>query len=188
MNIFDNLKDSLNDFFNNDENKYMKSNRWKEYMLGVTATHCYDCYGRRNKVYEIGTEPTLPEHERCKCYLEPLRSISIGTATKKGINGADFYLKYYGKLPEYYITKEQAKSLGWKSIKGNLGSIAPGKMIGGNIYYNKPSYLPESEGRIWYECDIDYNGGFRNTDRLIFSNDGLIFKTDCHYQRFIAVE
>ena len=43
-------------------------------------------------------------------------------------------------------------------------------------------------GRIWYECDIDYNGGYRNNFRLIYSNDGLIFKTDSHYTSFIAVE
>jgi len=35
--------------------------------------------------------------------------------------------------------------------------------------------LPEKDGRVWYEADIDYESGFRNTKRIVFSNDGLIF-------------
>ena len=49
-------------------------------------------------------------------------------------------------------------------------------------------YLPEKDGRVWYECDIDYQGGYRNNARLVYSNDGLIFKTDSHYTNFIAIE
>ena len=49
-------------------------------------------------------------------------------------------------------------------------------------------YEKSNPGRIWYECDIDYNGGYSNNFRLIYSNDGLIFKTDSHYTSFIAVE
>ncbi len=88
----------------------------------------------------------------------------------------------------YYITKEDAIKLGWKSWLGNLDSVAPGKMIGGNIFANREGKLPEAPGRVWYECDIDYNGGYRNNYRLIYSNDGLIFKTDSHYSRYISVE
>lgn len=61
-------------------------------------------------------------------------------------------------------------------------------MIGGNIYKNQPTFLPDSPGGIWYECDIDYQGGYRNNNRLVYSNDGLIFKTNSHYTEFIAIE
>ena len=91
-------------------------------------------------------------------------------------------------MPDNYISKEEAKTLGWKPILGNLDEVVPGKMIGGSVYGNRDGKLPSAPGRIWYECDIDYQGGYRNNARLIYSNDGLIFKTDDHYTSFIAVE
>jgi len=157
-------------------------------MLGPAKTHCLMCLSLVGKVLDMNTAPDLPIHAGCRCTSRYLDSIKAGSATKLGENGADYYLKYYGKLPEYYITKQEAKALGWKSYKGNLADVAPGKMIGGNIFYNKPTILPEAPGRIWYECDIDYQGGYRNNFRLVYSNDGLIFKTDSHYLFFIAVE
>ena len=47
--------------------------------------------------------------------------------------------------------------------------------------------LPYAPGRIWYEADFDYTGGFRNDCRLIFSNDGLLFVTYDHYETFIEI-
>ncbi len=112
----------------------------------------------------------------------------VGEATDFGKSGADYYLRYYGYLPDYYITKQDAKKLGWKINNYNLDKVAPGKMIGGTIFLNIEEKLPNKEGRIWYECDIDYHGGYRNSKRLVYSNDGLIFKTNDHYKTFIAVE
>ena len=40
---------------------------------------------------------------------------------------------------------------------------------------------------IWYEADIDYQSGYRNTYRILYSNDGLIFVTYDHYQTFYEV-
>ena len=189
MSIFDDIKESVENYFNEKTTKYNKSTKWKEYKLGITLTHCATCYDRNNKIYEAYyDELELPEHENCKCYLVWLKSLGVGKATELGINGADFYLKYYGYLPDYYITKQEVKSLGWKSYKGNLDKVAPGKMIGGSVYGNRDGKLPSAPGRIWYECDIDYQGGYRNNARLIYSSDGLIFKTDDHYTSFIAVE
>lgn len=167
---------------------YSKSTKWKEYLLGKTKTHCFVCYKRNNKIYLKDNEPELPEHENCECYLDWLRSLPIGQATKLGLDGADYWIAKHSKFPDYYITKEEAIDLGWKAWLGNLDSKAHGKMIGGNIFYNREGKLPDAPNRIWYECDIDYNGGYRNNYRLIYSNDGLIFKTDSHYSRYIAVE
>lgn len=188
MGIFDDLKESLTNFFVDLTTNYQKSNKWKEYHLGFRKTHCWVCLKRNNKIYLSTEVPYLPEHERCACYLDWLRKVNVGSATKMGKNGADYYIHNYKTLPNYYVTKETAYSLGWKPILGNLENVAPGKMIGGNIFNNREDKLPSSPGRIWYECDIDYNGGYRNNYRLIYSNDGLIFKTDSHYSRFIAVE
>lgn len=94
------------------------------------------------------------------------------------------YIHTYGELPGNYITKREAEDLGWSSSAGNLDIVAPGKSIGGNRFGNYEGKLPEKKGRQYYECDIDYDGGRRNAKRIIFSNDGLIFYTEDHYNTF----
>lgn len=94
------------------------------------------------------------------------------------------YLHIYGRLPDNYITKKEAQKLGWDSKKGNLTEIAPGKSIGGSHFGNYEGQLPEKDGRKYYECDLEYDGGYRGAERLIYSNDGLIFYTGDHYKTF----
>ena len=94
------------------------------------------------------------------------------------------YLHLYGHLPDNYITKQDAQKLGWESSQGNLWDVAPGKSIGGSRFGNYEGLLPESDSRQYYECDIDYNGGFRNEKRIVYSNDGLIYYTEDHYESF----
>lgn len=111
----------------------------------------------------------------------------LGTATDLGQNGVDAYLAQFGKLPSYYITKSLAKKAGWKSWIGNLDDILPGKMIGGDVYQNREDKLPGASGRIWYEADLNYDGGFRNRQRFLYSNDGLIFVSYDHYQTYYEI-
>ena len=94
------------------------------------------------------------------------------------------YLHEYGHLPGNYITKKDAQDLGWDNKKGNLDEVAPGKSIGGSHFGNYEGMLPEKKGRKYYECDLEYEGGYRGAKRLIYSNDGLIFYTEDHYQTF----
>lgn len=94
------------------------------------------------------------------------------------------YLHEYGHLPGNYITKKEAQELGWDNKKGNLSEVAPGKSIGGSHFGNYEKALPEKKGRKYYECDLEYEGGYRGAKRLIYSNDGLIFYTEDHYQTF----
>ncbi len=84
-------------------------------------------------------------------------------------------------------TKTTADANGWARKKGNLGDIFPGKSIGGDVYDNRNHKLPEKQGRIWYEADFDYYGGYRNDSRILYSSDGLIFVTYDHYKTFYEV-
>ena len=87
-------------------------------------------------------------------------------------------------LPSEYITKNEAIRKGWKKKQGNLAEVLPGKVIGGDVYKNKNSKLPDVIGRVWFEADFDYYGGYRNDSRLLYSSDGLIFVTYDHYETF----
>lgn len=93
------------------------------------------------------------------------------------------YIHYYGHLPDNYITKKEAEKLGWSG--GALEPYAPGKCIGGSRFGNYEGLLPEKEGRTYTECDIDTLGAkSRGAKRIVFSNDGLIYYTDDHYESF----
>lgn len=94
------------------------------------------------------------------------------------------YIHEYGKLPSNYITKQQAEEQGWNSKEGNLDMMLPGMSIGGGHFGNYEGKLPEAQGRKYFECDIDYTGGYRNAKRIVYSNDGLIFYTEDHYNNF----
>lgn len=93
------------------------------------------------------------------------------------------YLYTYGKLPENFITKNDARGLGWEG--GSVEKYAPGYAIGGDTFGNREGLLPKASGRVYYECDIDTNGvNSRGAKRIVFSNDGLIYYTDDHYESF----
>ena len=90
----------------------------------------------------------------------------------------------YGHLPSNFITKSDAQALGWDSRQGNLWDVAPGMSIGGDVFGNREGLLPKAKGRTYYECDIDYEGGYRGSKRIVYSNDGLIYYTEDHYHTF----
>lgn len=94
------------------------------------------------------------------------------------------YLRTYGRLPENFITKAQAQELGWDNRTVTLDQVAPGKSIGGSHFGNYEGQLPSAPGRTWKECDIDASKGHRGVKRLVYSNDGLIYYTQDHYQTF----
>lgn len=96
------------------------------------------------------------------------------------------YLEAYGELPPNYITKDEARELGWSG--GSVEDYRDGAAIGGDRFGNYEGLLPEAEGRIYTECDIDTDGyGSRGSRRLVFSNDGLYFYTSDHYESFREV-
>lgn len=94
------------------------------------------------------------------------------------------YIHTYEKLPENFITKRQAGELGWKSSEGNLWDVTDKMSIGGDKFGNREKLLPVKQGRQYYECDINYEGKYRGAERLVFSDDGLIYYTPDHYNSF----
>lgn len=94
------------------------------------------------------------------------------------------HLKKKKELPKYYITKKEARKNGWIPSKGNLCEVLPKHAIGGDYFSNREGNLPKQNGRKYYEADINYNCGRRGKDRLVFSNDGLIYVTYNHYNSF----
>ena len=143
-----------------------------------------DCGQYYYRLFEVGQYcPPVGEekHTRCDCYYAPVQQLLAGTISQKGALSPDIYLKQYGVLPDYYITKEVAiNEYGWNNRRNKLSNVAPGKMIGGIVYNNDKHKLPEKFGRVWYECDVDYEGGKRNSKRLYYSNDGLMFYSPDH--------
>lgn len=97
------------------------------------------------------------------------------------------YIHLYEELPPNYITKNEARDLGWDSGKGNLWEIAPGKSIGGDYFGNREGLLPKKKGRSYYECDIHYEGGYRGGERIVFSDDGLVYYSEDHYENFVLL-
>ena len=96
------------------------------------------------------------------------------------------YLYTYGRLPENFITKSEARKLGWEG--GNVEKYAPDCAIGGDKFGNREELLPVASGRQYYECDIDTHGeNSRGAKRIVFSNDGLIYYTDDHYESFVLL-
>lgn len=93
------------------------------------------------------------------------------------------YLHTYGHLPDNYITKDEARALGWPD-EGTLDEVAPGKSIGGDYFGNYEGILPDVPGREYHECDIDYVSGNRNAKRIVYANDGNIYYTEDHYNTF----
>lgn len=94
------------------------------------------------------------------------------------------YIYTYGKLPSNYVTKKEARELGWVAKEGNLYKVCENCSIGGDVFTNQQKVLPTKKGRTYYECDIDYESGTRNAKRIVYSNDGLIYYTDDHYDTF----
>ena len=82
-----------------------------------------------------------------------MKSIEAGNATKDGYDGADYWLKFFGELPDYYVSEDEAISFGGRWGK-SPAKFVPEKMIGGSVYRNSNNHLPDTPGRIWYEADI----------------------------------
>ena len=114
-------------------------------------------------------------------YAEVYQLDPFGSYTTK--DDVALYIHLYGELPLNFMTKKQAHDLGWEG--GSLEPVAPGMCIGGDRFGNYEGLLPEKDGRTYTECDIDtMHAASRGAKRIVFSNDGLIYYTDDHYESF----
>ena len=177
-----------------DQDAYLKGNsvEWANWMSQLTPTSCQDCVEQHGKIVDISilggeSEVAVSEHPNCGCIYVAMRTKEVGTVTNNGMEGADAYLVYLGRLPYYYVDKATARQAGWKTVYRNISSALPGKIIGGDIYQNRDQKLPVGENRIWYEADINYVTGRRNRQRILYSNDGLLFATYDHYHTFYEI-
>lgn len=129
------------------------------------------------------TEPAVPTEE-------PVPTATECPVTEDGqydsMEEVALYIHLFGHLPSNYITKKHAQSLGWTG--GSLEPYAPGCSIGGDYFGNYEGLLPKKKGRSYTECDIDTKGkSSRGSKRIVFSNDGLIYYSDDHYDSFTLI-
>ena len=116
---------------------------------------------------ELSAKPTAPPQE-------PTSSPVKESGEYSSRDEVALYIHLFGHLPANFITKKQARELGWQG--GGLQDFAPGCSIGGDRFGNYEGLLPQAEGRFYTECDIDTCGApSRGAKRIVFSNDGLIF-------------
>lgn len=145
-----------------------ESKKWQIWRATVTLTTCEYCASMNGHIL-AKNDPRIagiPVHPNCRCYVEAVIAIVAGTATSDGVNGVDWYVATYGTLPDNYLRKKEAQKLGWEPLLGNLADKLPGVLIGGDRYKNRDGRLPDAPGRVWYEADFDYSGGYRNDCRF----------------------
>lgn len=168
----------------------MSMKKWLCALLGVllvlTLTACGLARGIPAAVpshtIDVSAAPEqLPGQDNLPQESEAAKLPEDGRFTTK--EDVALYLHQYGRLPQNFITKKEAQALGWQS--GSLEPYAPGMSIGGSYFGNYEGLLPEKEGRTYTECDIDTMGADRRgAKRIVFSNDGLIYYTEDHYESF----
>ncbi len=156
-----------------------KKKKKKNNSSGNTQVKTEDTEQKSQGGKEDGTSSSGKENEGKE---DELTVTEDGTYTSK--EEVALYIHLYDHLPDNYITKREAQDLGWSNREGNLDEVAPGKSIGGDRFGNYEGQLPEKNGRKYRECDIDFDGGYRGSKRIIYSSDGLIYYTEDHYKTF----
>ena len=125
-------------------------------------------------------DETVPQEAETEEPTEALLDPDGSYTTKEDVA---LYIYTYGELPVNFMTKKEARALGWEG--GGLDRYADGMCIGGDRFGNYEGILPDADGRTWTECDIDtLHAKSRGAKRIVFSNDGLIYYTDDHYESF----
>ena len=156
-------------------------------LLPNSCKYCVEQHGKIVDISILKNKTEVQAHPNCQCVYVAMRTKVAGTATDWGMNGADAFIAYYGHLPDYYVDKQTAYDAVWQTTKKKFSALFPGKMIGGDVFVNSSAKLPSAPGRIWYEADINYSGEKRNRQRILYSNDVLIFATYDHYQTFYEI-
>lgn len=125
------------------------------------------------------------KEDQQESYLDQLESSESDQGAKLVEEGQYYaledvadYLHLYGHLPGNYIRKSEAERRGWSPEDTDY-------VVGGDRFGNREGKLPKKAGRQYYEADIQ--AGYthhRGPQRLVYSDDGLIFYTADHYETF----
>ena len=167
---------------------HVKVKKWLQYFLAslliivLSLTGCGAGQEGDNKnTGNTTVQKTVESEPDTTLEEETSEPAEDGTYSSKDDVAQYIYLD--GHLPSNFITKKEAEKLGWQG--GSLEPYAPGKCIGGSHFGNYEGLLPEKDGRTYTECDIDTLGADkRGAKRIVFSNDGLIYYTEDHYESF----
>lgn len=152
-------------------------------VLGAMLMHFCSSYTIERKQPAEEVPASVIEKERntqSQVQENPAATASIEELTDE--NSVIRYVKNHRKLPTYYITKAEARQLGWDAAAGNLCDVHPGKAIGRDRFSNREKQLPTNAQ--YYEADVNYHCGRRGADRIIFTKDGDIWLTKNHYKTF----
>ena len=131
-------------------------------------------------------QPSVPVETTVNTEPEETQSLLDPDGWYYSAEDVALYLVTYGELPCNFITKNEARDLGWEG--GSVQKYLEGAAIGGDKFGNREGILPKADGRQYYECDIDTDGeNSRGAKRLVYSNDGLIYYTEDHCESFILL-
>ena len=142
-------------------------------LFGMSVMYIYN-----NFIAEKKNPTTISKSSNTSDYFENVSEITIITESRSIIE----YVKKNHKLPRFYITKNEAKKSGWDPSQGNLCEVLPGKAIGGDYFGNREGKLPKGEN--YFEADVDYICGNRNSHRIVYTKKGEVYLTKDHYKSF----
>ena len=146
-----------------------------------------------NDTYELVFYPAQEgvDPDDVYVYGEPVGVPSSVTVKKGGeytsMEEVALYIHTYGTVPPNFVSKTKARNAGWEASEGNLWEVLPGMSIGGGGWHNDEEVMPGEYYDQWYECDINYAGGYRGAERLVYSDNGMIFYTPDHYESYCRI-
>lgn len=143
-------------------------------LFGMSAMYIYNTFIADEKA------PVQTENVGQNSAEKVENTFSIDQLTAE--NTVIDFVKKNHQLPDYYLTKNEAKKQGWNPSRGNLCEVLPGKAIGGDYFGNREGKLPK--GEKYFEADVNYSCGNRNGDRIVFTKNGEVYLTKNHYKSF----
>lgn len=153
-------------------------------VLGGLAMYFFNNYKIEKKTVDTGhvqsASPEPDSRDKWDKSPKPQEYEDIAKLTNETtvIN----FVKTHQQLPDYYITKSEARKAGWEPSRGNLCEVLPGKAIGGDRFSNREKTLPS--GAQYYEADVNYTCGRRGAHRIVYTAKGDVWLTKNHYKSF----
>ncbi|MDO4605412.1 MAG: ribonuclease domain-containing protein [Helcococcus sp.] len=152
------------------------------YLFFVKNDNNYNKNDNINEIYTNESNEELKDKSKETISNNKLKNKVIKGEKYYTKNEVALYLHLFKELPPNYLTKSEAKDLGWDSSKGNLWDVTDKGVIGGDRFSNREGNLPQDK---YFEADVNYEGGYRGAERLIYTKGGkVIYYTGDHYKNF----